>query len=157
MTLQEYKTTTGEIILYNGSPDFAKLEQLASGYGDIWHSSFEQGYKNAFMDLMHQSSVLFWYINDFDHLDECVSWRINPNQFAIRKSAWEILNGFNPDYQGVQMQAFDFGYNALRTQGAVPLYVKGLFATNEKEEIQISAKDRYVFYIKNFKDRKSVV
>ena len=151
MTLQEYKTATGEIILYSGNPNTVRLEELASGYGDIWHSSFEQGYKNAFMDLMHQCSVLFWYINDFENLDQCVSWRINPNQFAIRKSVWETLNGFDSDYQSLQMQAFDFGYNALRTQGAIPLYIKGLFEINEKEKIEISAKDRYSFYIKNFK------
>ncbi len=151
MTLQEYRTASGEIILYSGNPNTAKLDQLSLGYGDIWHSSFEQGYKNAFMDLMHQSSVLFWYINDFDNLEECVSWRINPNQFAVRKSVWETFNGFDSDYQSLQMQALDFGYNALRTLGAVPLYSKGLFPASEKEKIQISVKDRYVFYIKNFK------
>lgn len=151
MVLHEYTTAAGEIILYNGAPDFAKLDQLASGYGDIWHSSFEQGYKNAFMELEYQSSVLFWYINDFEGLDECVSWRINPNQFAIRKSAWEILGGFDADYENLQMQALDFGYNALRNQGAVPLYVNELFPSNEKEKIAISTRDTYVFYIKNFK------
>lgn len=150
MILQEYKASNGEIILYNGNPDLSKLDELASGYGDVWHSSFEQGYKNAFMDLMHQSSVLFWYINDFD-LDMGVSWRINPNHFAIRKTAWDELGGFDTDYQNIQMQALDFGYNALRTQGVVPLYVKGLFLSTEKDKISISAKDRYTFYIKNFK------
>ena len=151
MTLQEYKTASGEIILYIGDLNTTKLEQLASGYGDIWHSSFEQGYKNAFMDLAHQCSVLFWYINDFENLDECVSWRINPNQFAVRKSVWETLNGFDSDYENIQMQALDFGYNALRTQGVVPLYVKSLFDNHNIEKVQISPKDRYLFYIKNFK------
>ena len=68
MIFKEYKTINGELILYRGSPNFDKLEQLAIGYGDIWHSSFEQGYKNAFQDLAIQSSVLFWYINDFEDL-----------------------------------------------------------------------------------------
>ena len=48
MILSEYKSKSGEQILYTGQPDLNKLEQLAVGYGDIWHSSFEQGYKNAF-------------------------------------------------------------------------------------------------------------
>lgn len=151
MILQEHKTASGEIILYNGRPDLEQLDALAKGYGDIWHSSFEQGYKNAFMDLQHQSSVLFWYINDFDNLDQCVSWRINPNHFAIRKHVWETLGGFDSDYESIQMQALDFGYVALRVQGAVPIYVKGLFQSQQQEQIRISARDRYVFYIKNFK------
>lgn len=151
MTLKPYTTSGGEIILYNGSPDFTQLEILASGYGDVWHSSFEQGFKNAFQDLAHQSSVLFWYINDFDGLDVCVSWRINPNQFAIRQSAWETMGGFDADYEHLHMQALDFGYNALRNQGVIPLYVKGLFTDSIQEKPQISTQDRYTFYIKNFK------
>lgn len=151
MVLQEYRTDEGEIILYTGNPNLEKLSILAKGYGDIWHSSFEQGYKNAFPDLAHQSSVLFWYINDFEGLDEAVSWRINPNHFAVRKAAWESLGGFDTDYESLQMSALDFGYNALRNQGAVPLYTKGLFETTTIETITISARDRYVFYIKNFK------
>ena len=156
MILKEYKTNSGEIILYNGCPDFEKLEYLAEGYGDIWHSSFEQGYKNAFQDLAHQCSVLFWYINDFDGLEECVSWRINPNLFAIRKTAWETLGGFHNDYENVQMKAFDFGYNSLRNQGAIPLYIKGLFENEEIEKVVISARDRYVFFRKTLKRNKAL-
>lgn len=156
MILQEYKTAAGEIILYNGVPDLQQLEKLANGYGDIWHSSFEQGCKNAFPDLAHQSSVLFWYINDFEGLAECVSWRVNPNHFAIRKSAWEILGGFDIDYESSLMKALDFAYNALRTQGAIPLYVKGLFPNVESKKIVISDNDRYVFYRKNFKIEHSL-
>lgn len=149
--MKQYTTQSGEIILYQGTPNLDQLEILATGYGDIWHSSFEQGFKNAFQDLAHQSSVLFWYINDFDGLDVCVSWRINPSQFAVRKSVWETMQGFDSDYEHPHMQAFDFGYNALRNQGAVPLYVKGLFAQSTHDTIQVSAHDRYAFYIKNFK------
>lgn len=149
--MKEFTTTLGEVILYTGEPDFTVLEQLALGYGDIWHSAFEQGYKNVFQDLAIQSSVLFWYINDFENLDVCVSWRVNPNAFAIRKSAWESLGGFDHDYVNPIMQALDFGYNALRNQGAIPLYVKGLFPTQKREEIAITVGDRYTFFIKNFK------
>lgn len=151
MILQEYKSKSGEILLYTGNPDLNMLEQLVDGYGDIWHSSFEQGYKNAFQDLAIQSSILFWYINDFEGLDKGVSWRINPNAFAVRKNVWETLGGFDGDYQNIQMQALDFGFNALRNQGAIPLYVKGLFQNSSIDEVKISAKDRYTFFIKNFK------
>lgn len=151
MIFQEYKTASGEIILYNGYPDFEKLEELAGGYGDIWHSSFEQGYKNAFLDLVHQCSVFFIYLNDFDNLDQCVSWRINPHCFAVRKAAWDVLGGFDADYCNIQIQALDFGYNVVRNQGAVPLYVKGLYKNANAEIVTISARDRYVFFRKNFK------
>jgi hypothetical protein len=130
MELNEFRTSSGEIILYSGQPDLEKLEVLCSGAGDIWHSSFEQGYKNAFPELVYQTATFFWYINDFDNLDECVSWRINSNSFAIRKSVWETLGGFDPEYQNHQIQALDFGYNALRNSAAIPLYIKGLFTDN---------------------------
>jgi len=149
--LKEYKTVSGEIILYTGNPNFELLELLSLGAGDIWHSSFEEGYKNAFPELVYQTATFFWYLNDFDNLDECVSWRVNPNAFAVRKSVWETLNGFDAEYLNPQMQALDFGYNALRNSGAVPLYVKGLFEEAKIEEINITAKDRYAFFIKNFK------
>lgn len=151
MIVKEYKTNSGEIICYNGNPDFDKLEELSSGAGDIWHSSFEQGYKNAFPELVYQTAVFFWYINDFDHLDECVSWRVNPNAFAVRKSVWERLKGFDSEYANPQIQALDFGYNAVRNSGAVSLYIKDLFTSSEIEEINISTRDHYTFFIKNFK------
>jgi len=149
LNLKEFITKSGEVILYNGNPDFEKLEKLALSYGDIWHSSFEQGFKNAFPEVFYQT--IFWYVVDFENLDECISWRINPNQFAVRKSVWETLNGFDIDYENIYMQAFDFGFNALRFSGGVPLYVKKLFNEDKKEIFQISAKDRYSFFIKNFK------
>lgn len=156
MKLKEFVTITGEIILYNGQPNLEKLETLATGAGDIWHSSFEQGYKNAFPELVYQTATFFIYINDFDNLEECVSWRVNPNQFAVRKSVWESLRGFDFEYKNIQLQALDFGYNALRNSAAIPLYVRGLFEENSKEEITIDIKDRYVFYIKNFKIEHSI-
>ncbi|MFA9194702.1 glycosyltransferase [Flavobacterium sp. FBOR7N2.3] len=156
MKLEEYKTSLGEIIFYRGQPDFKKLESLALGVGDIWHSSFEQGYKNAFQELVYQTATFFWYLNDFDNLDECISWRINPNQFAVRQSVWITLKGFDQEYKNLQLQALDFGYNAVRNSAVIPLYVKGLFNENTKEEINITVKDRYVFFRKNFKIDHSV-
>lgn len=154
--MKEFVTESGEIILYNGVPDFEKLETLSKGVGDIWHSSFEQGYKNAFPELVYQTAVFFWYLNDFDDLDECVSWRINPNHFAVRETVWNTLNGFDVEYSNTQIQAFDFGYNALRVSGAIPLYVRGLFNVDSKENIEITTKDRYTFFRKNFKINHSL-
>ena len=151
LDFKEYKTKSDEILLYVGQPNLEKLENLSLGSGDIWHSSFEQGYKNAFLDVVYQTIVFFWYVNDFDNLDECISWRLNQNHFAIRKSVWERLGGFDNDYKNKQLQALDFGFNALRNSGAIPMYIKGLFAVSENEKIEISTKDRYVFYRKNFK------
>lgn len=151
MKLDEYKTNSGEIILYVGQPNFEKLEQLALGTGDIWHSSFEQGYKNVFPELVYQTATFFWYLNDFEELEQCVSWRVNPNAFAVRKTVWDTLNGYDTEYKNPQMQALDFGYNAVRNSGAVALYVKDLFATSEIEKINITTRDRYTFFIKNFK------
>ena len=154
--LKEYETIDGEQILYVGNVDFQKLELLSKGVGDIWHSSFEQGYKNAFPELVYQTATFFWFLKDFDDLNVCVSWRVNPNQFAVRKSVWETLRGFDPDYKNIQMQALDFGYNALRNSGAIPLYIKELFKTEVKEEVVISTKDRFTFFIKNFKIDHSI-
>jgi glycosyltransferase involved in cell wall biosynthesis len=154
--LKEYATQSGEIILYNGNPDFNKLEILSRGAGDIWHSSFEQGYKNAFPELVYQTAVFFWYLNDFDDLDQCVSWRINPNAFAVRKSVWQITKGFDSDYENSQMQALDFGFRCIRFLGGVPLYVKDLFSLAEKENILVSQKDRHLFFRKNYKTSHAV-
>lgn len=151
MKLEVYKTNSGEIILYAGQPNFEKLEQLALEVGDVWHSSFEQGYKDIFPELVYQTATFFWYLNDFDTLEQCVSWRVNPNAFAVRKTVWDTLNGFDSDYENLQLQALDFGYNAVRNSGAVVLYVNGLFKTTDVQKIHISVRDRYTFFIRNFK------
>jgi glycosyltransferase involved in cell wall biosynthesis len=153
--LQEYRTKNNEIILYKGNPDFEKLEELSLEIGDIWHSSFEQGYKNAFMDIKYQAATYFWYVKDFD-VDHCVSWRINPHQFAVRKTIWEEMGGFDQEYENPVLQALDFGYNALRVRGAIPLYHKGLFSSKEFVNVELTKKERYVFFRKNFKQEHSV-
>ncbi len=148
---KEYVTKQGEILLYTGSPDFEKLEELAIGLGDLWHSSFEQGYKNAFSDIVYFSAVFFWYGNDFDNLENCVSWRVNPNAFAIRKKVWETLDGFDKDFTNKTLAALDFGYNLLKNSGGIPLYVKGLYTETENTVDKISVLDRHIFYRKNYK------
>lgn len=155
MVFNEYKSTSGEVILFNGQPDFKLLETLISSEGDIWHSSLDQGYKNAFPDIVYQSAVYFWYASDFNNLDKCVSWRVNPHQFAVRKETWEKLGGFDSDYINEQTAALDFGFNALRYQGAIPLHIKGLFLA-ENEAVKIPKKDVYTFYFKSFKPSHAI-
>ena len=121
MNFKEHHTPSGEVILYLGNPNFEQLNVLTEGYGDIWHSSFEQGYKNAFPEVVYQVFVFFWYVNDFDGLDECASWRINPNLFAVLKTVWESLRGFDQDYANRQLAALGLGFNAIRHRRAIPL------------------------------------
>jgi GT2 family glycosyltransferase len=151
MILNEYVCSNNVELLYTGNPNFEILEKLSEGPGDIWHSSFEQGYKNAFPELAYQTAVFFWYINDFDNIEESLSWRVNPNAFVVRKNVWNTLDGFDKDYQTLTMQGLDFGYNAVRNSGAVCLYVKNLFTNDSCELSNISIEDRYAFYVKNFK------
>lgn len=148
---KKHINSKGEIILYTGNPDLNKLEELSYGMGAIWHSSFEQGYKNIFPEIAHQTATFFWYVKDLDNQDLCVSWRINPSMFAVRETVWNKLNGFDKDYKNPVMQALDFGFNAVRKSGAVCLYAKGLFEETNKEQIKITPFDRYSFFIKNFK------
>lgn len=146
-----YVTASGEVLLYRGMPDLARLDALADGPGDIWHSSLDQGYRNAFPELMYQTSVLFWYLNDLDGLDRCVNWRINPHAFVVRETVWERSGGFDPDFPTATMQALDFGFRTLRYMGAVPLYVKGLFGAEPPVQLSVSRYERHLFFRKNFK------
>jgi len=152
---KEHITKNGEILLYTGYPDLTLLDGLSLGEGDIWHSSLDQGFKNVFPEIIYQTVVYFWYAKDFDALEKSVSWRINPNAFVIRKDLWDSFGGFDLDYENIQTSALDFGFNTLRYQGAIPLYIKGLFE-GINEEVNISTKDIYTFYIKNFKRSHSI-
>ncbi|MFI1745829.1 glycosyltransferase family 2 protein [Thalassobellus sediminis] len=153
--LKEYIAFNGDVLFYHGNPNFKLLDALAIGEGDIWHSSLDQGYKNIFQEIIYQTVVFFWYAKDIDDVEKAVSWRINPNAFVIRKQVWENFGGFDLDYESLQTAALDFGFNTLRYQGVVPLYIKGLF-DESVETITISTKDVYTFYIKNFKRSQSI-
>ena len=148
--LKQHITPEGHVLLFNGNPNLNLLNTLALGEGDMWHSSLDQGYKNAFPEIIYQTVVYFWYAKDFEQLEKCVSWRINPHAFAIRKQVWDTFGGFDLDYENLHMSALDFGFNTLRYQGSIPLYIKGLFEATT-ETVSISTKDVYTFYIKNFK------
>lgn len=148
---KKFTNSLQQVILYTGNPDLILLEKLSLGNGDIWHSSFEQGYKNTFKDIVYQAVVFFWFINDFDDLDQCISWRLNPKNFAVRESVWNSLGGFDNDFENDNIKALDFAFNALKNYGAIPYYVQSLFKINAKDDVTISNNDRYIFYRKNFK------
>ncbi len=148
MTMQSYTTANGDELLYCGTPDFAHLDQLAQGAGDIWHSGLDQGFKNALPEIMYQTTVFLWYVRDFDGLDVAVSWRINPDGFAVRKRVWDHYDGFSKGFESRDTAALHFGFNALRT-GAVVLHVSGLFQA-DKRSPHIPVRDRYRFFYKSF-------
>ena len=155
MTLKEHITSNGERLLYCGSPNVNHFDELAQGAGDLWHSSFEQGLKNAFPEIIYQTAVHWWYLNDFDNVSTAVSWRINPRAFVVRKSVWERLGGFDTIYESELMRAFAFGINLLRNQGGIPLYIEGLFVNEESVNSNVPTIDRYRYYRKHFKARHS--
>ena len=153
--LKLYITSQGEELLYCGSPSLDMLDELAQGPADLWHSSFEQGLKNAFPEIIYQTAVHWWYLNDFENIDTAVSWRINPYAFVVRKSVWDALGGFDDIYESDLMKAFAFGTNLLRNQGGVPLYAKGLFVNEVSVDNTIPKLDRYLYFRKHFKARHS--
>ncbi len=151
INFKTYTNSKGEELYYNGNPNLTKLEELSLGSGDLWHSSFHQGFKNAFPDIVYFAVVFFWYVKDFDDLEECVSWRINPNAFAIRKKVWEALKGFDEDFKNQNLAAIDFGYNLLKNHGGIPIFSSELYTNEPKVEIEFSAFDMQLFFRKNFK------
>jgi glycosyltransferase involved in cell wall biosynthesis len=148
---QEYTTTKGEILLYTGTPNCKLLEELSKGCGDVWHSSLDQGFANAFPELIYQTAIYFWHLNDLKGFSSSVSWRINPYQFAIRKSVWELVKERSKLHDNPCMAAFDIGFNLIRYQGGTVLYSKGLYPAGGNDFQEITAKDRYTFFVNNFK------
>ncbi|MFD1095251.1 glycosyltransferase family 2 protein [Salegentibacter chungangensis] len=152
--LKEYRTPNGDILLYSGDPEIKLLDELAGGPGDLWHSSLQQGYEGVFPELVYQTAVFWWYLNDLPNLKTSVNWRINPHCFVVREKVWEHFGGFSSDYNSDITRALDLGYRMLRFGGAVPLFVDGLFPPQNNKPV-IPAEDRYIFYLKNFKERHS--
>lgn len=152
--LNTYTTEGGEVLLYNGEPNLAMLEVLSQGPGDLWHSSLDQGFKNCFQELVYQSAVYWWFVNDFSVLDSGVNWRLNAYNFVVRASVWETLGGFDYQYSKTVVSGLDFGFNLIRNSASIPLYVKGLYPKVSTDVI-ISKEDRYLFFLKNFKKHHS--
>ncbi len=147
---KKYTTKTKEVILYTGNPDLKKFENLVKGPGDVWHSSIDQGFKNCFKELKYQTPIYWWFINDFNNLDQTISWRLNIDAFAIRETVYNQTKGLDLDYNSKIVSGLDFGFNFLWHSRATTLYIKGLY---EKDncKVVVSRKDRYLFFIKNFK------
>lgn len=156
LQLKSYVTPNGDELLYCGNPNFEILNNLAKGTGDVWHSSFIQGYKNAFPELIYQTSLFWWYLNDFENVEQGVSWRINPNAFVVRASVWNLLGGFEMIYDSKSMAAFSFGINLIRNHGGVPLHVENLFTDNSQTYIPPNTLDRYKYFRRHFKARHSL-
>jgi glycosyltransferase involved in cell wall biosynthesis len=152
MILKEYTSVKGDSLLYTGSPDFELLESLVDGPGDLWHSSPEQGFAGIFPEILYQTAVFWWYLNDLPNLEQSVNWRINPDSFVVRKNFWVQFKGFSEDYTSRTAASLDLGYRMLRFGGGVPLYVKGLFLPMDQVPV-ISKEDKYLFFLKNFKER----
>ena len=153
--MNRYITDTGEILLYTGAPDLNMLDQLAKGPGDLWHSSYDQGFKNCFPEIVYQTATFWWFINDFENTTTCINWRVNLSCFVIREKVWTLFNGFDARYNSEIMQGVDLGYTLLRELGGVPIYVKDLYEPSPNEVI-IKTEDRYVFYRKHFKTGHSI-
>lgn len=153
--LKKHITKSGEIVLYAGTPDLEKIENLVLGAGDVWHSSLDQGFTNAFEDIIYQTAVYWWFLNDFEDQEEVISWRVNSANFVVRASVWEQMGGFDEMYESDTMRGLDFGYALLRLKFGVPMYVKGLFNA-KNNQVSISNNDRYLFYRKHVKPHHSI-
>ena len=154
--LKEHTTPEGSQILYTGNPNLSMINDLAKGPGDLWHSGPDQGLKDTFQDIIYQTSIFWFYLNDYPHVSKSVSWRINPNAFAIRKKVWEHISGFDTRYTSNFMQALDLGFNMIKNYGGVPLYIENLYTSENTEKPVISTLDTYIFFRKNFKPRHSI-
>lgn len=157
--MQNFKTyinSKGEEILYTGNPNLEILENLSQGAGDIWHSSFNQGYFNFFEEIIYFTATFNFCSHDFPNLKQCVSWRVNPNAFAVRKSVWERLDNWDEDFQTDDMKAVQFGFNAVQNQGAISLFNESLYVDIDTSKKMVNVNDLFLFYKKNFKKRHSV-
>lgn len=152
---KEYETSKGEILWYLGQPNLGKLDSLAEGPGDLWHSSLDQGFTGIFPELKYQIAVFWWFLNDFEDLEESICWRINPHAFVVRKKVWEIMDGFPADYESDVMKALDLGFRMLRYCGGIPIHIRGLYPKGQ-QQVTIPASDRYLFFFKNFKKEHAV-
>jgi GT2 family glycosyltransferase len=150
LQLKEYKARNGESLLYTGEPDLSLLDGLAEGAGDLWHSSLDRGYCNAFHEIVYQTHIAWWYVEDFQGVNSCINWRVDPTGFVVRKAVWEYFGGLNISYRSSIMAAFAMGYDMIKN-GAVPMYYKGLFPENQNHTHSIPVSDKFQFFVHKFR------
>lgn len=150
MQLKEYRSRNGESLLYTGEPDFSLLDGLSEGPGDLWHSSRDTGCFNAFHEIVYQTHIAWWYVEDFQDVNSCINWRVDPTGFVVRKAVWEHFGGLNSSYRSLIMAAFAMGYDMIKN-GAVPMYCKGLFPEIPNHTHSISVSDKFQFFIHKFR------
>jgi len=150
LQLKEYTARNGEFLLFVGQPDESMLDDLAEGPGDLWHSSLDRGYYNAFHEIVYQTHIAWWYVEDFNGVESCINWRVDPTGFVIRKQTWEHFGGFSGSYSSVSMTALALGYDMIRN-GAVPMYKKGLYPKEESNNHSIPIADKFQFFFRKFR------
>ena len=106
MKFKKHVTPHGEVLLYNGAPNLELLDVVSQEAGDLWHSSLDQGYTNCFQELMYQTAVFWWLLNDFENQNKAVCWRVNPFAFVIRETVWKQLSQTNPFTEISALHAF---------------------------------------------------
>ncbi len=148
--MKSHTTSSGKVLLYKGNPDLGKLDELADGPGDIWHSGLDQGLADAFPELKYQAATFWWYINDFSGNDQVISWRMSPDDFVVREHVWKRSHGLDTNYKSHAFVGMDFAYRMLRYAGATVLHVSGLF-DSKKLDPSIGKDDTYYFFKKYFK------
>lgn len=136
-------------LLVAGTPDEKLLGAHATGPGDLWHSGLLRGFENVLGELMYWEPD-WWYLNNVPADAVSVSWRCDPEAFAIRPEVWERLGGFDPAYESDVTRMLDFIFRLIR-KGGVPLHVPGLYPAQQSRRVEISRADLYLFFTRNFK------
>lgn len=151
LTFREHRCSNGEILLYTGEPDVSLFEEITTGPGDVWHSSLDQGYRDAFPDVVYYATAHWWYVHDYADVNRCVSWRVSCSHMVIRKKVWDATGGLDMRYESAVMRDVDFGYRVLWYCRAVPMYYRGLFSPEVALDARYNDWERYLFYFKHFK------
>lgn len=133
-----------------GRPDPEILACSLDGPGDFWHSGLLRATAALLPELKYWTPCGWWYLNDADPAISSVSWRADAGAFAVRRSAWECLDGFDRAFWSDAARGLDFGFRLLRS-GGVPLHVPGLYPAAEEPGPPLPREDVYLFFVRHFK------
>lgn len=136
-------------LLVAGEADEGLLETHTSGPGDLWHSGLQRGFANALSELIYWAPE-WWYLNNGPTDAVSVTWRADPEAFAIRPEVWERLGGFDKAYESAEMQVLDLAFRMIQ-HGGVPLHVPGLYPAQPTRKVEIPRSDIHLFFARNFK------